>query len=84
MTRDQPEQTTVLEFLRRARGWSASRLAREAGVHSTTISALERRRLRPAPTSQTLTKLASTLSVPEHRAGSLIETSLNNGRRSKR
>ena len=34
---------------RQARGWSQSRLAREAGLHASTVSSVENGRLRPWP-----------------------------------
>lgn len=62
-----------LTRIRTALGWSQSRLSRESGVHSSTVSAIERRRLNPWPGQ--LQRLAAALSFDGDPAKLLEEVS---------
>ena len=60
-----------LAIERRKRGWSQSELARRSGVHSTSISLIEGRRLVPGAVQ--LDKLARALDVSAAAAGALLD-----------
>ncbi len=51
-----------LTFYRQQRGWSKSRLAREAALNASTVGLIENKRLRPYATQ--MVKLATALGVP--------------------
>jgi transcriptional regulator with XRE-family HTH domain len=63
----------LMTKLRTERGWSQSRLAREANLNQATVNAGERGRLILYPSQ--LKKLAAALGVPEDEAQSLMEVS---------
>ena len=67
---DQVAMNETLRTLRRAKGWSQTRLARESGVSQTYISDLEAGRSNP--TVPVLKRLAAALGV---RVSDLIEES---------
>ena len=60
-----------LTEIRQSLGWSQSRLSRESGVHSSTVSAIERGRLNPWPGQ--LHRIAEALSYSGDPAGLLDE-----------
>jgi transcriptional regulator with XRE-family HTH domain len=62
---------------RQRRGWSQSELARRSGVHATSISLIEGRRLVPGPAQ--LEKLRGALGVRGDAARALLEEISANG-----
>lgn len=60
-----------LTIERKRRDWSQSELARQSGVHATSISLIENRRFVPGPAQ--LSKLQVALGIREQDASRLLE-----------
>lgn len=56
---------------RQERGWSRSELARQAGMHASTVGQIENGRYHPYPVQ--LEKLANALGIPVDQASTLLE-----------
>ncbi len=64
-----------LETMRRRRGWSQARLAREAALNQSTVCQIESGRFVPYETQ--LAKLAKALDIDPSRATELMEATKN-------